>query len=69
MANNQIENSVILIVDDDKLSVEILKHILEAEGYGTDSASNGPEALKKARSGNVCLILQDIVLLRLECCW
>jgi len=52
----------ILIVDDDPPIVELLKFTLEGAGYRTVVASDGEEALKKARSEKPDLILLDIML-------
>ena len=39
----------ILLVDDEPDVVEIIKYNLEQEGYNVKTASNGKEALKKAK--------------------
>ena len=39
----------ILIVDDEPLIVKGLKYSLEQEGYETDSAADGEEALQKRK--------------------
>lgn len=52
----------VLIVDDEKSIVDILKFNLTNAGYETDCAYDGKEALEKARTGNPDLILLDIML-------
>lgn len=52
----------VLIVDDEKSIVEILKFNLEKAGYSAISAYDGLEALKLARENNPDLILLDIML-------
>ena len=52
----------VLIVDDEKSIVEILKYNLEKADYGTICAYEGKEALQLARSGNPDLILLDVML-------
>ena len=52
----------ILIVDDEPLIVKGLKYSLEQEGYVTDEAYDGEDALQKFRSGTYDLILLDIML-------
>ena len=42
----------ILLVDDEPLIVKGLKYSLEQDGYETDSASDGEEALSKFASDN-----------------
>lgn len=52
----------ILIVDDEKPIVEILKYNLEKEGFRVVTAFDGEEALKMAEAENPDLILLDIML-------
>ena len=52
----------ILIVDDEPLIVKGLKFSLEQEGYETDCAYNGEEALEKYHRGSFDIILLDVML-------
>jgi two-component system response regulator VicR len=52
----------ILIVDDEKPIVEILKYNLEKEGFRVVTAYDGEEAIKMAEAENPDLILLDIML-------
>ena len=52
----------ILLVDDEPLILKGLKYSLEQDGYQTDSAMDGEEALKKFFAGNYDLILLDVML-------
>ncbi|MEJ2154486.1 MAG: response regulator [Desulfobacteraceae bacterium] len=52
----------ILVVDDDMLSVEMCRHLLEAEGYVVHTATNGREALERVQEVWPDLILLDIVM-------
>ncbi len=57
------ENSFkILVVDDEEDIVEIICYNLKQEGYITESAFNGEEALKKAKYFNPDLIVLDIMM-------
>ncbi|MCX8075208.1 MAG: response regulator transcription factor [Clostridia bacterium] len=56
----------ILIVDDEKPIVDILKFNLEKEGYTTIEAYDGEEAVQKALSENPDLILLDVMLPKLD---
>ena len=47
----------ILIVDDEPLIVKGLKFSLEQEGYETDVAYDGEEALQKINEGDFDLVL------------
>lgn len=58
----QIANGTILVVDDDMLSVEMCRHLLEAEGYTVHTATNGKEALGQVREEKPDLVLLDIVM-------
>ena len=50
----------ILIVDDDEQILGLLSEILEEEGFITDLASDGEEALKKLKDGRYHLVISDI---------
>jgi DNA-binding response OmpR family regulator len=52
----------ILIVDDEPDFIQMIKIRLENEGYDVDSATDGQEGLKKARSFRPHLILLDILM-------
>ena len=52
----------ILLVDDEPLILKGLKYSLEQDGYHTDSAMDGEDALKKFFSGEYDLILLDVML-------
>ncbi|HET6370573.1 MAG TPA: sigma-54 dependent transcriptional regulator [Nitrospiria bacterium] len=50
----------VLVVDDEKSQREILKRILESEGYGVELAGNEETALRLCREGGIDLILSDL---------
>ncbi len=50
----------VLVVDDDPLCLEVEMSLLEDAGLVPDAASNGKEALEKARQGGYDLILMDV---------
>src|SRR5215471_16068929 len=50
----------ILIVDDKATSRELLRTVLEKQGYAIIEATNGEEALEKTRSDGPDLILLDL---------
>ena len=52
----------ILIVDDEKAIVDILKFNLQKEGFNTLSAYDGQEGLRLAREASPDLILLDVML-------
>ena len=52
----------ILLVDDEPLILKGLKYSLEQDGYETESAMDGEEALEKFFSGSYDLILLDVML-------
>ncbi len=56
----------ILLVDDEPLIVKGLKYSLEQEGYETDSAADGEEALNKFFAGKFDLILLDVMLPKVD---
>ena len=57
-----MEKRKVLVVDDDERNVELLISKLGLDGYETDTAYDGLEALKKAESYNPDLILLDIMM-------
>ena len=56
----------ILLVDDEPMIIKGLKYTLEQEGYETDSAVDGEEALNKFFSQPCDLILLDVMLPKLD---
>ncbi len=52
--------AVILVVDDEQLQRDIIKTILDDEGYETYTAPSGEEALKTAKKFNPDVILADL---------
>ena len=55
-------NRTVLIVDDEKAIVDILRFNLEKEGYATLCAYDGPEGLRLAREKAPDLMLLDVML-------
>ena len=56
----------ILIVDDEKLLVKGIKFNLEQDGYETESAYDGEEALKFARDKSISLIILDLMIPKID---
>lgn len=56
----------ILIIDDEKPIVEILKYNLEKDGYMTYEAYDGEEGIRIAKEQNPDLILLDVMLPKLD---
>lgn len=56
----------ILLVDDEPLIVKGLKYTLEQEGFETDSAADGEEALSKFFAGHYDFILLDVMLPKVD---
>ena len=52
----------ILVIEDEQAIREGLIDVLVFHGYGADSATTGPEGLKKAMTGKFDLVLLDIML-------
>jgi two-component system alkaline phosphatase synthesis response regulator PhoP len=52
----------ILVIEDDKDIVELLRHYLEKEGFALQHAPDGYAGLEKARAENFDLIILDIML-------
>ena len=56
----------LLLVDDEPLILKGLKFALEQDGYETESAYDGEEAIRKFESGSFDLILLDVMLPKLS---
>ncbi len=56
----------ILLVDDEPLIIKGLKYTLEKDGFETESAYDGEQALQKFQEGNFDLILLDVMLPKLD---
>jgi DNA-binding NtrC family response regulator len=61
-----VARASILIVDDEPNIVRTVKNALRVEGYDTDSAATGPEALEKLASRGHDLALLDVQLPQLD---
>jgi CheY-like chemotaxis protein len=59
-ATREARDYSILIADDDGRCREVLREIMEPEGFHTVQASCGEEALEIVRSGGIHLILLDM---------
>ena len=57
-----MQETKILIVDDEEKNIKLLKGILASEGYQLNGALNGEEALKKVAAIGPDLILLDIMM-------
>ena len=56
------DKSKILIADDEADIRKILRLLLEKKGYTVSEASNGQSAIEMARSGDIDLIIMDIMM-------
>lgn len=56
------EDKLILIVDDDESVWDVLYYIVRKEGFRVEKASDGVEAMEKARLLQPALIILDLML-------
>ncbi len=56
------KEKLVLLVDDDESLLDIVEHVVQREGFRTDRAMDGPEALRKAEALIPDLILLDFML-------
>ena len=66
MSNIGVEKKRILLVDDDKSILRVFTRILQKEGYMTDEAETGKEAMEKIDSRTYDLALIDMKLPDME---
>lgn len=59
-------NETVLVVDDEKPIVDILKYNLAKEGYNVLTAYDGEEAIKAAEKSDPDLVLLDIMLPKID---
>ena len=53
-------SKIVLVVDDDRLAVELARRKLEEHGYEVRTAANGNEALERLKSKIPDLIILDV---------
>src|SRR5690606_17265254 len=61
-AAGEIAMARVLVVDDEYAIVETIVDVLEGEGYESSSASNGREAIERARETRPDLIIMDSMM-------
>jgi twitching motility two-component system response regulator PilH len=52
----------ILIIDDSPADTNIVKNMLETQGYQTSEANNGEEGIQKAKDTQPNLVIMDVVM-------
>ncbi len=52
----------VLVVEDNPFNRELMEKILDAQGFGVDSAKNGKEAIDRVRSEDFRLIFMDLLM-------
>jgi two-component system, OmpR family, response regulator len=57
-----IRNRIVMVVDDDRVIVALLRHILERRGYVVWSAIDGREAAGRLQGEPPGLVLLDVIL-------
>lgn len=55
-------DKLVLLVDDDESLLDLMEHVVKKEGFRTDRAADGNEALRKAQALNPDLIVLDFML-------
>jgi CheY-like chemotaxis protein len=57
------QNGYVLVVDDDPDILDAISFVLDTEGYRSETATNGSDALARIREGKPpCLILLDLMM-------
>jgi len=52
----------ILVIEDDPSTLRLIKYTLQQEGYQVLTAANGLDGMRKAQSGEIDLIILDVLL-------
>jgi CheY-like chemotaxis protein len=52
----------ILVIDDDEMTLEVIKKILEAEGYQVVTAEDGQQGLEAFHQHPIDLVITDLVM-------
>ncbi|MFA5354487.1 MAG: sigma-54 dependent transcriptional regulator [Thermodesulfovibrionales bacterium] len=60
MEEGKVENTRILIVDDEKIALRNLEHVMKKEGYDVTGTQSGPQALKLLEAQEFDLVLTDL---------
>lgn len=55
-------SKLVLLVDDDESLLDLMEHVVKKEGFRTDRAEDGPEALRKAQALNPDVLVLDMML-------
>jgi CheY-like chemotaxis protein len=55
-------DKLVMLVDDDESLLDLMEHVVKAEGFRTDRAEDGPEALRKIQALNPDIIILDMML-------
>ena len=53
---------LVLLVDDDESLLDLMEHVVKHEGFRTDRAEDGPEALRKALALAPDILILDMML-------
>ena len=53
---------LVLMVDDDESLLDLMEHVVKKDGFRTERAEDGPEALRKAQALNPDVIVLDMML-------
>lgn len=61
-----MEQKHVLVVDDEKRIVELIRYQLEVEGFKVDEAYDGENALKKAKQIKPNIIILDLMLPKID---
>src|SRR5258708_6378485 len=55
-------DKLVLLVDDDESLLDLMEQVVKHEGFRTDRAEDGPEALRKAQALNPDILILDMML-------
>ena len=62
MIRSMTDKKTILVVDDDRDTVDVYRRVLEEKGFAVEPALDGAKGLELAKKGGYALILLDLMM-------
>lgn len=66
IGNDHSGHAHVLVADDDEDTRTLVGHVLDSQGYDVEYATNGADALDRARTGEFDLVISDLIMPELD---